>query len=241
VGDRKLIRESSDLDQAAIICHPAVKDFVVSIQDEDAAFCRYVDVKKLRASCASAVGDVWRVGSAWRSFAAQDDLLARSKATGSNVTYVGGGDSYHNWGLAVDLVFTRTGFGDALYDGRSYPAADVARLYQDCGLVAYAAAKGFRWEAWDASHFEWGVLPLKSMRLQKFASSPLWWQDRAMYASEADWRRNQYEEQGIVSIVAGDVAAAAGRSFGGVGRLALVGVGCYALYKAYKVFAKKGS
>ena len=104
------------------------------------------------------------------------------------VTYAKQGDSYHNWGLAVDIIFTRYGYlsdgSSAEYNGKSYKYAQLADLYEDTGLVAWAKSLGLRWlgrdvKLQDVAHFEYGSLPAKEYRKEEYAVSG-WWDNKEL-------------------------------------------------------------
>jgi peptidoglycan hydrolase-like protein with peptidoglycan-binding domain len=92
----------------------------------------------------------------FRSFEAQDNLYAKGRTkSGPVVTYVRGGGSWHNYGLAVDICFWNKRHTAPTWDA---PMKDWR------ALGAEGKAAGFtRWmgdEGWDFAHFEhhpkWG-------------------------------------------------------------------------------------
>ena len=91
-----------------------------------------------------------RIYSGFRSFAAQDELYAKGRTTpGSIVTNAEGGESYHNYGLAFDVVEIEPnyGFGNGYDSDRWNTIGDVGK------------AAGFEWGGdWtsfvDKPHFQ---------------------------------------------------------------------------------------
>jgi hypothetical protein len=157
-----------------------IRQFLEGIVNETLGFLKYCDPAKLHQYCDSGtLRDVFRVESSWRSFADQHALYT----SGRGVTLVDQGDSYHNWGLAVDIIFTRYGYlsdgSSAQYGSKSYKYAQLADLYEDTGLVAWAKSLGMRWlgrdpQLVDVAHFECYRLPLAQYRLERYAVSG-WW------------------------------------------------------------------
>jgi peptidoglycan hydrolase-like protein with peptidoglycan-binding domain len=95
------------------------------------------------------------VVSTFRSFNEQDALYAKGRtAPGDIVTYVRGGGSWHNYGLAVDFAFWNS--------SHTAPSWDNSNPWNKLGAAGKAA--GFsRWmgdSGWDFGHFEhhpkWG-------------------------------------------------------------------------------------
>jgi len=174
----------------------------LGIKNESITFCRHCDTIKLNQYCKSSRGDVFRIESSWRSFDAQNRLYYQSRFVpnvvadfpiyhgyeykgGPDVTMVKGGDSFHNWGLAVDLIFTRTGYEEAFYNQKTYAPDLLASLYEDTGLVDYAKALGLVWSGRDlvlpdVAHFECYKLPLKELRDKENLARTGWWDDPSM-------------------------------------------------------------
>ncbi|SFL46677.1 M15 family metallopeptidase [Salibacterium qingdaonense] len=94
----------------------------------------------------------------YRSKEQQNDLYAQGRSEeGSIVTYARGGESYHNYGLAVDFALRKNN-GDVTwnttYDGNDNGEAD----WQEAGDIAKRI--GFEWGGdWqqfqDFSHLQW--------------------------------------------------------------------------------------
>jgi hypothetical protein len=187
----------------ALTCHPRIKTFLEGIVEENLTFRTYCDPALLHRYCDSAKKDVLRVESSWRSFADQKRLYESTRGSlfgiqltkvppgedfgGPHVTYAMAGDSFHNWGLAVDLIFTRTGYGEAFYNQKVYAPSELASLYEDTGLVRYAKASQVRWAGRDVAlqdiaHFECFQLPPAKFRKENLAVEG-WWNDPEMVTS----------------------------------------------------------
>jgi peptidoglycan hydrolase-like protein with peptidoglycan-binding domain len=90
-----------------------------------------------------------------RSFARQNQLYAKGRtAPGQKVTYVRGGGSWHNYGLAVDIVFWNSSHTGPSWDGR-LPWQALGRAGKAAGFSRWMGDSG-----WDFAHFEhhpnWG-------------------------------------------------------------------------------------
>ncbi|MGY4691534.1 M15 family metallopeptidase [Salibacterium sp. K-3] len=94
----------------------------------------------------------------YRSEAEQDNLYAQGRAEeGSIVTYAEGGESYHNYGLAVDFAIQKPDgqvTWNTAYDGNGNGESD----WQEAGDIAKLI--GFEWGGdWqqfqDFSHLQW--------------------------------------------------------------------------------------
>lgn len=82
-----------------------------------------------------------------RTFAEQDELYAQGRTKpGKRVTNARGGQSWHNYGLAVDVAFLRGGKVD--WNG---PWEEIGRIGERLGMTW-----GGRWQRLpDRPHFEW--------------------------------------------------------------------------------------
>jgi len=101
-----------------------------------------------------------RVTSGYRSFAYQDNLFARGRTISGNiVTNARGGQSLHNFGLAIDVVEIRhstAGNQVAIWTGREL-ADDLGARWDEIGAIG--VAHGFEWGGdWigfvDQPHFQ---------------------------------------------------------------------------------------
>lgn len=91
----------------------------------------------------------------FRSFDYQDGLYAQGRTKpGSIVTYVKGGGSWHNYGLAVDIVFWNKSHTGPSWDG-SLPWKTLGAAGKAAGFTRWMGDSG-----WDFAHFEhhpkWG-------------------------------------------------------------------------------------
>lgn len=90
-----------------------------------------------------------------RTFARQEQLYAKGRsAPGQKVTYVRGGGSWHNYGLAVDIVFWNSAHTGPSWDG-GMPWQALGRAGKAAGFTRWMGDSG-----WDFAHFEhhpgWG-------------------------------------------------------------------------------------
>lgn len=87
-----------------------------------------------------------RVYSAYRSFSEQNKLYAIGRTTPGNVvTYTKAGQSYHNFGLAIDVVEIKN--GKALWKNPNWEK--IGKLGESNGF-----AWGGRWNKKDLPHFQ---------------------------------------------------------------------------------------
>jgi peptidoglycan L-alanyl-D-glutamate endopeptidase CwlK len=105
------------------------------------------DAKKLIILLEENLGKQVRVTSGFRSFAEQDDLFAQGRSKpGSIVTNVRAGGSYHNYGLAVDVVEIKN--GKALWKNPDWEK--IGQLGEQIGFEW-----GGRWTGFtDRPHFQ---------------------------------------------------------------------------------------
>lgn len=106
--------------------HPIVKKKAETLQNE-----------------AEKIGIPIIITDAFRSFEEQDAIYARGRTTdGSVVTYAKGGDSYHNYGLAIDFALLPSperAIWDLEYDGNQNGKSDWMEV------VHLAKNLGFSW------------------------------------------------------------------------------------------------
>lgn len=101
-----------------------------------------------------------RIAQGLRTFPEQDGLFAQGRTKpGKIVTNARGGDSYHNYGLAVDIVLIING-KEASWDiAKDYNGDGIADWMQ---VVDVFEKKGFYWggnfkSIKDYPHFEWNI------------------------------------------------------------------------------------
>lgn len=103
-------------------------------------------VRKFLSACKAAGHDVI-ITCGYRSMAEQDELYAQGRTRpGKRVTNARGGQSWHNYGLAVDVVFLRDGKAD--WNG---PWEEIGRIGELLGLIWGGRFKSLP----DRPHFEW--------------------------------------------------------------------------------------
>ena len=124
----------------------------------------------------AAVGIPLTVTFTLRDFATQDALYARGRTCpGCIVTDARAGYSFHNYGLAVDVVPTEL---LALPNWGDTPAHQARTDALWAKVAAIGKALGFRWggefaHIRDRPHFEWsGDLTLADLRAGKRPTSP---------------------------------------------------------------------
>lgn len=94
------------------------------------------------------LGITLRLSSGYRSFESQDELYARGRTTpGSIVTNAKAGESYHNYGLAIDVVEIKE--GKAIWNNPRWD--DIAALGKEIGFSWGGDWKSFK----DKPHFEY--------------------------------------------------------------------------------------
>jgi peptidoglycan L-alanyl-D-glutamate endopeptidase CwlK len=92
---------------------------------------------------AAAIGIVMVITDDFRSAAEQDQLYEKGRTSGGNiVTYAKGGESYHNFGLAVDFAL-KTAAGDVIWD-MNYDRNGNSRA-DWMEVVNLAKELGFEW------------------------------------------------------------------------------------------------
>lgn len=173
-----------NLDQHRASNHPRMLAALEKLDKGTAAHVRYDLLEKLRLSDGSAI----RIETSYRSWEDQDGLIAAEAAGGADVTDATGGKSFHQWGLADDLIIRRAGYGSFSIDGRVYQMRDPATM-EMLGLPAFFASEGIGWlgrhpKLHDVSHFEldiphptdralsgkawWELSPWKENKLKKY-------------------------------------------------------------------------
>jgi peptidoglycan L-alanyl-D-glutamate endopeptidase CwlK len=129
------------------LLHPKLRDEALAIYDE---------------ICKTLTNSVCRFSYTLRTFAEQDKLFAQGRTTkGAKVTNVKGGFSYHNYGLALDIVLLidkdKNGTfetaiwdvkGDFDKDGRA-DWIEVVNIFKQFGWEW-----GGDWKFYDAPHFQ---------------------------------------------------------------------------------------
>jgi hypothetical protein len=203
----RLMRDDNEL-RMAETCHPAIVAFLDVLSTDSEVAYQFLNVEALYAWCKSKLGDVFRVVDSWRTFAEQDALPG-------SVTRARGGQSFHNWGLAVDIIPTRTGYDKVTYTGGR--ELEMGEFFKECGLVALSKHFGLRWGGddkgfYDPGHFECGMLPDESLRIEKFAV-PGWWTNPNMYTLTS-----KKSQDGILGGIIGFVREFWGGSLQALGR-----------------------
>lgn len=139
---------------------------------------------------AVADGSILRIVEGYRHPNKQKDLVEKG------VSKAGPCASYHNWGLAVDVVFRRFGFGTGIVDGEIYNMATVDGWLKT-GFPQYMESLGFVWGGRftvpDCGHFE---LPLKVPKDRKFAYllgnflGVRWWTQEITEWVDVSWHQH---------------------------------------------------
>lgn len=130
------------------LLHPKVREEVIKIYDE---------------ICAALTGTaICRFAYTLRTFAEQDALYAQGRTTeGKIVTNAKGGQSYHNYGLAVDIVLLVDKDKNGTFESASWETnvdfdGDGKSDWQEVVQIfkRYGWAWGGDWKFTDAPHFE---------------------------------------------------------------------------------------
>lgn len=125
---------------------------------------------------AMADGSVWRIVESFRSYDEQRKINDEEAAGGADVTDAAPGDSLHQWGLAVDLVFRKPGWGSARVDGVEKSFSNP-KTYEELGLVAAMQAQGIGWlgryRLVDVGHWQLDI----SHPTEEEKSGMAWWQN----------------------------------------------------------------
>lgn len=131
-----------------LLLHPALRLEVMEI------YAKICNALTGRAIC--------RFSYTLRTFAEQASLYAQGRSTpGRIVTNAGAGQSYHNYGLAVDIVLLKDTNGDGSFESASWETNvdfDGDRLADWMEVVAIFKAYGWEWGGdWkmkDLPHFQ---------------------------------------------------------------------------------------
>jgi peptidoglycan L-alanyl-D-glutamate endopeptidase CwlK len=146
------------------LLHPKLRDEALAIYDE----------------IVKALGNhvMCRFTATLRTFAEQDKIYAQGRTTkGSKVTNARGGQSYHNYGLALDIVLVLDKDKNGLYetavwdvrgdfdkDGRA-DWIEVVQIFKQ-----YGWEWGGDWKFYDAPHFQ-KTFGLSIKQLQKLTNN----------------------------------------------------------------------
>jgi len=100
------------------------------------------------------------VTSTYRDLESQDALYEQGRSTpGKIVTNARGGDSYHNWRCAVDVVPIIGGKPD--WDGSHPVWVEIGKIGEECGLEWAGNWKSFK----ELAHFQYtGKLTLAQLK-----------------------------------------------------------------------------
>jgi len=192
----------SNLGQYENELYPQLLEAVKTLDEGKAAGVRYDLIEKYLTL---ADGTAMRIIEGFRSVGKQNGLWEKGQKTGVKaVTKAKGGQSYHQWGLAVDMVFRRPGWGKAEIEGIVYDFATV-KPYQYLGLADYWRRCGLVWGGFwddlnDMSHVELRAVHPTDLTLCGTA----WWKP-----VEVEEVKEPKKEIGVTWYVAGIVAAAA--------------------------------
>lgn len=154
--------------------HPRVTAALRKLQERKTG--SYVDWPWIDKNLVSIKGDVLRILEAIRTPARQDELYRQGRTEGGSiVTKAQAYRSYHQWGCAVDLVFTRYGYEPFTVDGVLYDF-DSPASWLRTGVPQFLEIEGLTWGGrWrdlsDPSHFQYETeVPVDDA----FCGSP-WW------------------------------------------------------------------
>lgn len=141
------MRDQITLDRIKLL-HPKLRDEAVLLYEE------IVKALSGKAGC--------RFSHTLRTFAEQDALYAQGRTKkGPIVTKAKGGQSYHNYGLAVDIVLLIDNDGDGIYEAASWDEKgdydgdrksdwmEIVTIFKKYGWEA-----GIDWHFRDAPHFQ---------------------------------------------------------------------------------------
>lgn len=141
------MRDEKSVERLATV-HPSLRNEALEI------YADIVDALKGKAIC--------RIVYAIRSFAEQDALYAQGRTKdGKIVTNAKGGESYHNYGLAVDIVLLKDTDGNGTFETASWETnvdfdgdgvadwQEIVRIFKMYGWEA-----GIDWKFKDAPHFQ---------------------------------------------------------------------------------------
>jgi peptidoglycan L-alanyl-D-glutamate endopeptidase CwlK len=133
--------------QRIALLHPKLRDEALAIYEE---------------ICESLTGSMCRFTYTLRTFAEQDKLFAQGRTTkGAKVTNARGGQSYHNYGLALDIVLLLDKDKNGLYETAVWDVRgdfdrdgkadwmEVVEIFKQ-----YGWEWGGNWKFYDAPHFQ---------------------------------------------------------------------------------------
>lgn len=136
-----------------------------------------IDWQMIDKQFRSARGDLLRIEEAWRSAERQAELLNQSRidARKGVVTRAGPFQSYHQWGLAVDLVWTREGYDDFTWKGKTHNFSR-RETWLETGLPQWMESQGIEWggrwsDPFDPAHFQL----VKKVPVENTFALPGWW------------------------------------------------------------------
>lgn len=141
------MKDQKTIERIAML-HPKLRDEVLALYDN------IVSALTGKAIC--------RFSYTLRTFAEQDALYAQGRTkSGSIVTKAKGGQSYHNYGLAVDIVLLIDKDGNGTYEEASWDEKgdyDNDRISDWMEIVAIFKRYGWEWGGdWkfsDTPHFQ---------------------------------------------------------------------------------------
>jgi peptidoglycan L-alanyl-D-glutamate endopeptidase CwlK len=141
------MRDEKSVERLATV-HPSLRNEVLEI---------YADIAEALSGKA-----ICRIAHGIRSFAEQDALFAQGRTKGGKiVTNAKGGESYHNYGLAVDIVLLKDTDGNGTFDTASWETnvdfdGDGMADWQEIVKVfkMYGWEAGIDWKFRDAPHFQ---------------------------------------------------------------------------------------
>jgi hypothetical protein len=146
-------------------------------------------------------GSIFRIVEGYRHPGRQPELIKKGLSKANPCA------SYHNWGLAVDVVFRRFGYGQGVVDGETY---DMARVdgWLKTGFPQYMESLGFTWGGRftvpDCAHFEYRI---KVPREKQYAYNlgailgVRWWSEDIKDYVDVVW--HQYNKNVKDSVFAG--------------------------------------
>ena len=135
------MKDQKTLDRIKLL-HPKLRDEVFDLYDD---IC---EALKGRAAC--------RFSHTLRTFAEQNALYAKGRTTpGAKITNAKAGFSYHNYGLAIDIVFIIDG-KTASWDMKSDFDNDGKSDWQEVVTIfkQYGWEWGGDWKFFDGPHFQ---------------------------------------------------------------------------------------
>lgn len=157
VGARQVVRKDSKYYQLhdSTKVHPELSAIFADLEAQRTG--NIVDWAWLEKNLVSIKGDIFRYSSVLRTPQEQADLYASGRTEkGDIVTKSNAYRSFHNWGLAVDFVLTKYGYGVANIDGVQYDFSKPA-AWLKTGIPQFLESRGLTWGGrwpWDVAHFE---------------------------------------------------------------------------------------